>query len=263
MIIPVDDLKEWFYILSMGTPRIIALFTILPILHKRNLGGAMIRNGVAVCLVLFMHPMLAESFPSDKLTIYQTASVVAKEAFIGAIMGFCLAIPYWAIESAGFFIDNQRGASIASVLNPFSGSETSPMGVLFMQALIALVMTSGLFLLMLEGLMMSYKIWPIFSYTPNINLEASKFFLAQFDLIIQLSMWLSAPVIICMFITEFGIALISRAAPQLNVFILAMPIKSAVACAILVVYMETILQLSRKHMMGLPELLDSLGVIWK
>lgn len=263
MILPIDDLKEWFYILSMGMPRIVAMFTVLPMLHKRNLGGSMIRNGICMSLVLFMHPMLSETKPDETLSIYDTGGIVIKEVFIGAIMGFVLAIPFWAMEAAGFFIDNQRGASMASTLNPFSGAETSPMGILFSQAFIAMIMTSGLFLLMLESMMLTYQVWPVFSYFPNINQDAVTFFLGQFDLIIKLSMWLSAPVIICMFITEFGIALISRAAPQLNVFILAMPIKSGVALAILVVYIGTILELSQKHMMGIPEMFESLGVIWK
>lgn len=263
MILPVDELKEWFYILSMGTPRIVALFTVLPMLHKRNLGGAMIRNGIAMCLVIFMHPMLSESKPDVAFTIYETGGIVVKEIFIGALMGFCLAIPFWALESAGFFIDNQRGASMASTLNPFSGAETSPLGILFTQTFIALFMTSGLFLLMLESMMLTYQVWPVFSYFPQLNQEATYFFLRQFDLIIQLAMWLSAPVIIAMFITEFGIALISRAAPQLNVFILAMPIKSGVAMAILVVYVHTIMDLSRKHMLGMPQLFESLGVLWQ
>ncbi|MFK0570675.1 type III secretion system export apparatus subunit SctT [Endozoicomonas sp.] len=263
MILPIDDLKDWFYLLSMGMPRIVAMFTVFPMLNKRNLGGAMARNGIAMCLVLFMHPMLSETRPDEALSIYDTAGIVIKEVFIGAIMGFCLAIPFWALEAAGFFIDNQRGASMASTMNPFSGGETSPMGILFSQALIALVMTSGLFLFILESLMVTYKVWPIFSYFPQLNQEATTFFLGQFDLIINLAMWLSAPVIICMFITEFGIALISRAAPQLNVFILAMPIKSAVALAILTVYMATVLELSRKYLMGIPQLFDSLGVIWQ
>ncbi len=263
MILPVDDLKEWFYILSMGMPRIVSMFTVLPMLHKRNLGGAMIRNGICMCLVLFMHPMLSETKPDEALSIYDTGGIVIKEAFIGAIMGFVLAIPFWALESAGFFIDNQRGASMASTLNPFSGAETSPLGILFTQAFIALIMTSGLFLLILESLMITYQVWPVFSYFPQINQEATDFFLGQFDLIIQLAMWLSAPVIIAMFITEFGIALISRAAPQLNVFILAMPIKSAVAAAILVVYVGTIMELARKHMLSVPQLFESLGVLWR
>ncbi len=263
MIMPVDDIKAWFYIYSMGLPRIIALFTVLPILHKRVLGGAMIRNGIAGALVIFLHPMLAEHKPETEISLYFTAAIVMKEVFIGSLLGFCIAIPFWALESAGFFIDNQRGASMASSMNPLSGAETSPMGILFSQAFTALIMVSGLFLLILESLFLSYDTWPVFSYFPNLDFKAAKFFLQQFDLIIGLAMWLSAPVVISMFITEFGIALISRSAPQLNVFILAMPIKSGVAAGILVIYVATIMKLSQEHVMTVPDIFITLGLLWQ
>lgn len=263
MVLPIDDIKAWFYVFTMGLPRIVALFTLLPMLHKRVMGGAMIRNGVAGSLVLFLHPMLAEFKPEGEVSIYFTAGIVLKEVFIGAILGFCIAIPFWALESAGFFIDNQRGASMASSMNPLSGAETSPMGILFSQAFTAIVMVSGLFLLILESLFFSYSTWPVFSYYPKLHIDAAVFFLNQFDLIIGLAMWLAAPVVISMFITEFGIALISRSAPQLNVFILAMPIKSGVAAAILVVYVATIMTLSKQHMLGVPELFRTLGALWR
>lgn len=263
MILPVDALKEWFYIISMGLPRLLAIFTVLPMLHKRVLGGTMIRNGICMCLVLFLYPLIAAEKPDGDIPIFLTGGIVLKEVFIGALIGFCIAIPFWALESAGFFIDNQRGASMASIMNPFSGAETSPLGLLFSQAFIAIVMTSGLFLLLLKNLFLSYQTWPVFSYYPELNMEATVFFLNQFDLIVSLSMWLSAPVVISMFVTEFGIALISRSAPQLNVFILAMPIKSGVAAAILVIYIGTIMVLSRQHMMEMGSLFKSLGILWQ
>ena len=263
MLIPVEELKEWFYIYSMGLPRIIALFTFIPFLHKRLLGGAMIRNAIAMSILLYLHPLLAEAMPETTPTIYQTLVIVLKEVFIGSLLGFVITIPFWALESAGFFIDNQRGASMASAMNPLSGAESSPMGILFSQAFTAIFMVSGLFLLLIESLFFSYATWPVFSYFPNLNPEGAIFFLKQFDLIISLSMWLSAPVIIAMFITEFGIALISRSAPQLNVFILAMPIKSGVAAAILVLYVGTILTLARKHDEGIPNLFSILGELWR
>ena len=263
MLLPIGEIKDWFYVFSMTLPRIVALFTLIPFLHKRMLGGAMMRNGIAGALALFLHPMVAEYKPVESLSIYVTAGLVLKEIFIGALIGFCITIPFWALESAGFFIDNQRGASMASSLNPLSGAETSPMGVLFSQAFTAIFMVSGLFLLLLNSLFFSYSTWPVFSYYPHLNPEATLFFLNQFDLIIGLAMWLAAPVIISMFITEFGIALISRSAPQLNVFILAMPIKSGVAAAILVVYVSTILTLARKHDEGLPNIFRMMGELWK
>ena len=137
------------------------------------------------------------------------------------------------------------------------------MGILFSQAFTAIIMISGLFMLILESLFLSYATWPVFSYYPHLNQEAAIYFLGQFDLIIGLAMWLAAPVVISMFITEFGIALISRSAPQLNVFILAMPIKSGVAAAILVIYVATIMKLSQKHMMGVPDIFTTLGILWQ
>ena len=122
---------------------------------------------------------------------------------------------------------------MASSLNPMSGSESSPMGILFSQTFAAIYLISGVFLILIKGIFFSYQAWPIFSFFPQLDMAATTFFLNQFDLIITLAVWLAAPIIICMFITEFGIALISRSAPQLNVFILAMPIKSAIAVAIL------------------------------
>jgi len=47
---------------------------------------------------------------------------------------------------------------------------------------------------------------------------------------------LSAPLIVAMFLAEFALALVSRFAPQLQVFFLAMPIKSALAVLLLIFY---------------------------
>ncbi|MCY4178653.1 MAG: type III secretion system export apparatus subunit SctT [Endozoicomonadaceae bacterium] len=158
-------------------------------------------------------------------------------------------------------MDNQRGASMASTMNPMSGSDSSPMGILFSQTFTAIYLISGLFILMLKSIFLSYQVWPIFSFYPQLNPNTVMFILGQFDLIITWAVWLAAPIVICMFITEFGIALISRSAPQLNVFILAMPIKSAVAVAILTIYIGTIMALGKKGVLNFPGLLKQLNVL--
>ena len=48
--------------------------------------------------------------------------------------------------------------------------------------------------------------------------------------------------LIAMFLAEFGLALVSRFAPSLNVFILAMPIKSLVASLLLVLYLGILME---------------------
>lgn len=166
MILPIDDLKEWFYILSMGMPRIVSMFTVLPMLHKRNLGGAMVRNGIAMCLVLFMHPMLSATKPDEALSIYDTAGIVIKEAFIGD-HGIRTGYPLLGTGGGWFFLLITNGVPPWLAPESILRCRNFPMGILFSQALIAMIMTSGLFLLILENLMLTYKIWPVFSYFPR------------------------------------------------------------------------------------------------
>jgi len=52
---------------------------------------------------------------------------------------------------------------------------------------------------------------------------------------------LAGPAVIAMFLSEFGLALVGRFAPNLQVFFMAMPIKSAVGILVLVLSMGLIL----------------------
>lgn len=67
------------------------------------------------------------------------------------------------------------------------------------------------------------------------------FFYSQFSQLLSLCVLLAAPLLIAMFLAEFGLALISRFAPSLNVFILAMPIKSIIASFLLVIYLNVLM----------------------
>ena len=54
---------------------------------------------------------------------------------------------------------------------------------------------------------------------------------------------IAAPVIIVMFLATIGLGFVNRTAPQLNVFFLSMPIKSAIGVALLIVYLPFIMDM--------------------
>ena len=253
------EIKSVLFVYTMTMVRMAAAFNTLPILNKQVVGGAMIRNGIVGSLAIFMYPMISVQAPETSPPITFIFVLILKEVMIGMFIGFVATIPYWVLEAAGFIIDNQRGASMASTMNPMSGSETSPMGLMFSQAFTCIYLISGIFLILLGSIFHSYEAWPLFEFWPKINQSAVLFFLGQFDLIVTMAVWLAAPIMICMFITEWGIALISRSAPQLNVFILAMPIKSAVAVAILALYITTVMTLAKGRASEFPSIMKTLG----
>lgn len=73
---------------------------------------------------------------------------------------------------------------------------------------------------------------------------------------------MSAPLVLAMFLSEFGLALISRFAPQLNVFFLAMPIKSAVASVLLIFYLALMMDHYQDLFPNITLFVELLNPIW-
>ncbi|WP_020408619.1 type III secretion system export apparatus subunit SctT [Hahella ganghwensis] len=238
----IDQITQTFFVFFLSSARTLAMFMMLPFLSKQSMGSGMIRNGVVASFSLITFPLVEYNLSLQTFDHLQTLLILLKELALGLALGFVMVMPFWAIESVGFFIDNQRGATMASALNPLSGSQTSPLGILLNQAVVTVFFVSGSFLLMLYALYKSYTLWPVFEFFPSFSVAGPEFFLSQLDTLMRLTVLLGGPVVIVMFLTEFGLALISRFAPQLNVFILAMPLKSAVGIALLGVYASFIIR---------------------
>ena len=220
---PLDFVKA----LGFALPRFLGVFTILPLLSREAL-PTMLRAGVASCFAMFLVPGLLEE-ASRQRGVMETVVILAREVILGVLIGFVLAVPLWPGEAMGDFVDTQRGASMGQMLNPLTGHETSPLGQLFNQAVVTFVFVTGGFALVLGVIYDSYALWPVFARWPGMGHDAPAILLGQLDRLMHLTVLLASPVIFAMFLSESGLALVSRFVPQLQVFFLAMPIKSAVA----------------------------------
>ncbi len=167
---------------------------------------------------------------------------------IGVLLGMPIAVTSWGLEAAGFFIDNQRGSTMASSLNPATGNQTSPVGILLGQAYTTWLFVTGGFLLMLDALYQSEKIWPMWNFVPAFSAGFAPAILRLLDSVMALSVLIAGPAIVAMFLTEFGLALTSRFAPQLQVFFMAMPLKSAVGLLVLILSMALVLTEAGQHL---------------
>ena len=232
------DAITWFFThvkaFGFALPRFLAVFTILPLLSREAL-PMMLRLAVIGSFAIFTVPALLDgvSHPREEV---ETIGIICKEALVGIAIGFVLAIPLWAIETMGDLADSQRGATIAQTLNPLSGHETSPLGMLFNQAIVTFLFVIGGFLLVLNVIYDSFQVWPVFGWWPTFAPDAPKLALQLLDRFMSLAVLLAAPVLFSMFLAEVGLAIISRFVPQLQVFFLAMPIKSAIAMFVFAVY---------------------------
>ncbi len=257
----LGDIKAFFWALAWTQPRILGLFMTVPIFQTELLPH-MLRYGVAAVLGLVVAPSLVSDLAATEIPPTVMLVLAAKEVFVGFVLGCFIAVPFWAFEAVGFFIDNQRGASIASTLNPLTGNDSSPLGILFNQAFIVFFLVSGAFLLLLDVLYGSFRLWPVLTWMPTFRPEAVPFFLEEIFGLVRMALLLAAPAVVAMLLAEIGLALVSLVVPQLQVFFLAMPIKSAVVFLVQVVYMGTLFEYAGDTLKPLRDLLPRLDAQW-
>ena len=235
---PVEPLagltKEILYTMALAMPRLVGTMTALSFMGPNMLGGALARNGIAAALSLLVYPIVSAQIAEAQLSALQFAGAAAKEFLVGMLVGSVVMVVFWAVQAVGNFIDNQRGATMASSMDPLVGEQSSPLGLFMTQSMVAVFFATGLFNGFLGGVYLSYELWPATSFWPTIDTNVVTFFVAQFVLISQIALVVGGPVVIAMFLSELGLGFVSRFAPQLNVFFLSMPVKSAVATLMLI-----------------------------
>jgi type III secretion protein T len=226
-------------LLIVGT-RLYGFFTNTYILSSA-ISGRSVRGLLVAIFALPIAVILPQTQKIYILDINMFVVIVAVEFFKGYILGFSVGWIFWVMEAVGNIIDNQRGASIATAVNPLLGQEASPLGILFSQSITAYFYAIGGMFVFLNIFYASYIIWPAGAWLPRFDVNTTIIVLAIFQKAATLAFLLAAPMVVVMFVAEFALAMVSRFSPQIQVFILAMPIKSALVTFLLIFYFKSAL----------------------
>ena len=239
---PYLEFHRWILAAVLVMARFGGAFAICPALTESMIPGVA-RRAATIGLAWIAIPWVHANMPPGDPLWWMFALVALKEALLGALIGFFAAIPFWVAENVGNFIDNQRGATMGEVYSPLSGAQVSTTGIFFTQVVSTIFFTSGAVFLLLGALYKSYAIWPVFGAFVSFAPDAPVQVLGALDGMLKTTVVISAPVIIVMFLATVGLGFVNRTAPQLNVFFLSMPIKSALGVAMLIVYLPFIMDM--------------------
>ena len=246
-----EDVQDFLRAIAMTQPRLLGAFLVVPLFSTKTLPG-MLRYTFTLALGSLLVPVLQPQMPAHTEAA-MLVLVVAKEVFVGACLGFLIAIPFWIMDGVGTLIDTQRGASMGAMLNPELGQESTPMALLFGMAYGVIFLIGGGFLASLSMIYDSFALWPVWQWTPTLSASSVPLWLGQFDHIFRSILLFSLPAVITMLLAELGLALVSRFTPQLQVFFLAMPIKSALALFVLVLYIGLLFHYATAESLGTQE----------
>ncbi len=220
------QLNEWIMVLTLCTARFMACYTAFGPLGPPVVTGVA-RNVLVLTFAVGMYPNLWQEFQAHPVSGLFVLMLLFKEVFIGLFIGFFCSLIFEIIQCIGSLVDTQRGSSMSSVFDPTLGDQTSVLGALLQRLFVVLFFAGGFFLVFLTGFYESFQLWPILSFDPWIHPLFGPLMLREMDSFMRLILLWSAPMLVVMVLVDVGFGLINRFAPQLNVFFLSMPVKSA------------------------------------
>ena len=235
----IQPFLDFILIMGLCSGRILGFASMSVFFSQQYITG-IARNAVVIALSLVLIPV----FYSHGAEVLKDNSafficLVIKEVLIGILLGWLSNFIFYIAQSVGFLIDTQRGASMASMFDPLSNSQTSPLGDFLMKFLMVLIIISGLLLVFLELIYWSYEKIPVFTMFDLFGCCNLKFFNTHMGTeLLSRIVLLGGPVFFILFLSEFGLVLVTRFAPQLNVFFLSMPIKSELAMFFFILYLS-------------------------
>lgn len=234
--------------------RMTAFFVAAPIFSFRTVPNIFkIGLGFFSALIAFMSIPNEAPIPLD----VAFGVMVAKEAIVGLALGFVAALILYTVQIAGGFIDFQMGFAIANVVDPQTGTQVPIIGNFkYMLSILFLLSVNGHHIL-LDGVMRSYQLLPVDGMFVSLGTESVALFITQVLVkIYMIAFQIAMPVVGALFLVDVSMGIIARTVPQLNVFVVGIPLKIFVGFVMILLTLSIFFYLLQTVF---KEMIDTMG----
>ncbi len=208
--------------------RTTGLFVTAPVLGARFI-PAQVKVGLSLATAYFLSGSVAVREVPVTLTGWLGAAL--GEVLFGLFVGYCAAILLAAIEVAGHIVDMEMGFGMANVIDPAFGS-SMPLMATFKYLLITVIfMALDGHHLFIRGLADSFRILP--AGTAGIPAAWAQLAIKSAADMVLVAVVLSCPIWASMLITDIALGVLARSVPQLNIFVVGMPVKALVGLTVM------------------------------
>ncbi len=217
--------------------RLMGFIRFAPVLNRKEIPG-MIKLAFALILtIILMMTVKTGPIPSGTSLILGLILNIAGGMLVGFIAN-CIVL---AISAAGDMINMQMGLSSAMVLDPTVGTQVSILGNFFgLLAVILFIDVGGVYWL-INALHRSFEIFPVYaSAIPMDRLINKEYLVTLTSNVLYIGLQIASPVLLATLGQDLILGIISKTAPQVNVFQLSFLFKPVLGAAILLWIMPVI-----------------------
>lgn len=248
--ISMGQMELWLSAMFWPFVRMLALFMTAPVLSHRAI-PARVKIGLALTVAIVVAPASAE--PAQGIFSAAAPLLLIQQTLVGIMLGFAVKVVFAAVDLAGNVIGLQMGLSFASFIDPVNSNQTPLVGS-FLNLLATLVFLSlDGHLTLIAATTRSFEVAPVSAlFFTGIGWER---LVALGTGMFQLGLQLSLPVLATMLVINLTLGVMSRAAPQLNLFSVGFPLTALTGVVLFAVFLPNLITAISKALTA------SLGVL--
>lgn len=248
MHLTTADINAWVGSYMWPFFRIAALLTAMP-LFGSPLAPFRIRLAMAVLVSLVIAPTVT-AVPTVEIFSAASLVIIVQQVLIGVAMGFALHLVYSVFVLAGQIIAMQMGLGFAAMVDPQSGSHV-PIVSQFYTLLVSLTFLAlNGHLVVIEFLADSFRIVPI--GVSGLGTDGLWTLVSWGSQMFGGAVVIALPAIAALLLANVSFGVMTRAAPQLNIFAVGFPITLVLGFVIMLVLMPNVIeQISSQMELGI------------
>jgi len=235
-------LENNLLILLLIFARMAGLFLSAPILSARQI-PLPVKGMLALMMALILLQGRAALLPPEVNTPGAMVAALVIETMVGYALGLVANLVFAGVQMAGQLMDMQIGFGMVNVLDPQSGIQLPLLGnFLYTLSLMVYLAINGHHYL-ISALYQSYEVLPILAL--HLNHGFVEFFVHLTGQMFILAIKISIPLVAALFIGDVALGFMSRTVPQMNIFVVGLPVKMAGGMIMLLLFMPVYIWLTQ------------------
>ncbi|MGG2396220.1 flagellar biosynthetic protein FliR [Pseudomonas sp. SH1-B] len=207
--------------------RIAAMLMLMPVIGTQ-LVPTRVRLYLALAISVVLVPTLPPMPPVDALSM-RSLLLIVEQILIGAMLGFVLQLFFHLFIVAGQIIAMQMGLGFASMVDPTNGVSVPVLGQFMLMLVTLLFLAINGHLVALEVLAESFVTLP---YGQGLMVNHYWTLAGKLGWVIGAGLLLTLPAVTALLVINLAFGVMTRAAPQLNIFSIGFPLTLAMGLVI-------------------------------
>ena len=227
-------------IITAGIPvfaRVAGLMRTTPFLQRSEI-PMIAKVGFSLIFTIILSMLLRPAPPSGEVSMVYSIII---NYLCGALIGFIVNCIVKVVESGGDMINMQMGVSSATIMDPTTSDQVSIMGRIFGLLGILIFLYIGGAYWTFNALIRSFDIFPVYSvFVPIDEIINMPYLVKITSNVLYIGLQIAGPVLIATLGQDIILGIISKTAPQVNVFQMSFLFKPCLGAAILIIVMPSI-----------------------